>query len=105
MSEIWDATYQAIRSKISSCNTEEIISSIINNNFSNISHLFDCLCQAVAAETTKPYVLMRPVIRLDGNMWCALYGDNIQEGVCGFGKSPDEACRDFDRNWNKKLEQ
>jgi len=23
-------------------------------------------------------------------MWCALYGDNLQDGVVGFGESPEE---------------
>ena len=32
-------------------------------------------------------------------MWCALYGDNLQDGVAGFGRSPEEAMADFDKNW------
>lgn len=27
----------------------------------------------------------------DGNAWCCLYGDNIQEGICGFGDTPYQA--------------
>ena len=27
----------------------------------------------------------------DGNQWCILVGDNIQEGICGFGDTIDEA--------------
>jgi len=38
-------------------------------------------------------------ISLDGDQWCALVGDNIQEGVAGFGNSPVEAlenlCQEF----------
>ena len=51
-------------------------------------------------ETLAPYVLMRPKVYLDGDKWCALYGDNLQEGVAGFGDSPAKACVDFDTNWN-----
>jgi hypothetical protein len=47
----------------------------------------------------RPHVLMRPSIRMDGNMWCALYGDNLQEGVAGFGISPELAMHDFDAAW------
>jgi hypothetical protein len=36
-------------------------------------------------------------------MWCALYGENIQDGVAGFGKSPSLAMIDFDANWFKEL--
>lgn len=50
-----------------------------------------------------PHVLMRPTLSLDGNKWCALYGDNLQDGVAGFGDSPELAMQDFDSNWRGKL--
>jgi|WetSurMetagenome_2_1015567.scaffolds.fasta_scaffold99553_1 hypothetical protein len=33
------------------------------------------------------------IIRLfpDGDAWCALIGENIEEGICGFGSIPPEA--------------
>lgn len=31
----------------------------------------------------------------DGNQWCILVGDNIQEGVCGFGDTIDDALYEF----------
>ena len=31
----------------------------------------------------------------DGNRWCALIGENLQEGVAGFAKNPVEAVRDL----------
>jgi hypothetical protein len=33
------------------------------------------------------------IIRLfpDGDTWCALIGENIEEGICGFGSIPPEA--------------
>lgn len=31
----------------------------------------------------------------DGNQWCILVGDNIQEGICGFGDTIDEALYHF----------
>mgnify|MGYP003118711330 CR=1 FL=1 len=46
-----------------------------------------------------PHVLMRPTLSIDGNTWCALYGDNLRDGVAGFGGSPEEAMADFDKNW------
>lgn len=30
-----------------------------------------------------------------GNAWCILLGDNIQEGVCGFGNTKEEAFTEF----------
>ena len=39
----------------------------------------------------------------DGNQWCFLWGKNIQEGVCGFGDSPEEAMQAFEKEMYKKL--
>lgn len=50
----------------------------------------------------KPSVLMRPDISIDGNKWCALYG-NPRTGVAGFGDSVAEAMQDFDRAWVAKV--
>lgn len=44
-----------------------------------------------------------PKLFIDGNKWCALFGANIQDGVAGFGDSPDEAYKDFDLTWTNKL--
>ena len=54
-------------------------------------------------ERQMPHVLMRPKLFLDGNQWCALYGENLQEGVVGFGDSPYLAMCEFDNAWFKKL--
>jgi len=50
-----------------------------------------------------PSVVYKPRVFVDGNMWCALWGENLMEGVAGFGKSPAEAVNDFDRNWFKAI--
>lgn len=52
-----------------------------------------------ATKQGAPHVLMRPRVFPDGNKWCALYGDNLQEGVAGFGDTPESAAADFDNNW------
>ena len=49
-----------------------------------------------------PSVLYRPKLFIDGNQWCALYGDNLQDGVAGFGDSPKEAMNAFDRAWDER---
>lgn len=59
----------------------------------------------IAIAMTRPHVLMRPSISIDGYQWCALYGENLQDGVAGFGDSPDKAMRDFDANWLKGMNQ
>jgi hypothetical protein len=34
-------------------------------------------------------------LALDGDQWCALMGENLQEGIAGFGYSPKDACTAF----------
>jgi hypothetical protein len=53
----------------------------------------------VAIEKNRPFMILKPLVFKDGDMWCCLYGDNIMEGVAAFGKTPDEATREFDRVW------
>lgn len=60
-------------------------------------------CRA-AAERGEPFAIYRPRLFPDGDMWCALYGDNLQEGVAGFGKSPYEAVASFNAAWVTPLE-
>ena len=36
----------------------------------------------------------------DGNQWCYLYGENIQEGISGFGDTVMLACTHFNENLN-----
>jgi len=50
-------------------------------------------------ERMRPFYLLRPRVFPDGNQWCALYGDNLQEGVCGFGDTPAKAATAFDVAW------
>ena len=47
-----------------------------------------------------PSAIYKPKVYMDGAKWCALYGDNLQDGVCGFGDTPAEAVADFNNVWN-----
>ncbi len=40
-------------------------------------------------------VVVEVVMSKDGNQWCCLAGDNLQEGVAGFGYTPQSAVSDF----------
>jgi len=31
----------------------------------------------------------------DGNQWCCLYGENLQEGIAGFGSTPFSSAEDL----------
>lgn len=66
---------------------------------------------AANAEATRanrlatPSMMLLPKLFIDGDKWCALFGENLQNGVAGFGDSPDEAYADFDKSWTEKLNQ
>jgi len=47
----------------------------------------------------SPHVVLKPRIFPDGDMWCVLLGENLQEGICGFGETPARACSAFDQAW------
>lgn len=40
---------------------------------------------------------LKPRITKDGNQWCCLYGDNLQDGIAGFGDTPISAILDFNK--------
>jgi hypothetical protein len=74
----------------------------------SIAHYAQMACEAVRQAATAyeyPSVIFRPSLKIDGNLWCALYGNNLQDGVAGFGESPALAMSDFDRNWFAKLKE
>lgn len=58
-----------------------------------------------AAETESDYKLfsmIKPGLTIDGDQWCCLYGDDLQSGIVGFGKSPIEAIRQWNGEWHKE---
>ena len=110
MSDAYQAVYDAARSKIQGGSVSEALENACRDSFGDVRHIFQAAIWEVANEATeavrstaKPSVLYRPTIGRDGNKWCALYGANLMEGVCGFGDSPAEAMSDFDANWNAKI--
>lgn len=99
------------------CLTLKIIkmSNILNENDSNVLmnainhyeslqhqakldyHLTKSQLVFIVAFNLKPY--------MDGNQWCILLGENIQEGVFGCGNSPFLAINNFNNEMYKSLKQ
>ena len=104
MSDSYQAIYDAVRSRISNGDIGSAVSEAAHNAF-DISHVKQILLQdfSIAAyEMQRPSVLYRPALSRDGNMWCALYGENLQEGIAGFGETAAAAMTEFDQNWLKE---
>ena len=102
----YQAIYDAVRSRIYGGDIGSAVENVIREQ--NIAHYasmaMECVREA-SAEYCRPSVLFKPKLNIDGNQWCALYGDNIQDGVTGFGDSPEKAMWDFDRQWQTKLQK
>ena len=57
----------------------------------------------IEAEEMNLVSILKPKIFIDGNKWCVLYGENIQDGICGFGDTPRKAVYDFNKAWDISL--
>lgn len=72
----------------------------------NVAHYVECAATLIGYEAAKaaeayaaPSAVYRPTLTIDGNQWCALYGESLQDGVAGFGDTPAAAMREFDKAW------
>jgi len=103
VSDNYQAVYDAVRSRFSHFDGSGI-QNIISQQF-DISWHMELIKQEFvnsAYEMARPSILFKPTLTKDGNQWCALYGKDLMEGVAGFGDTPDEAMREFDKSWGKK---
>jgi hypothetical protein len=106
MSDTYQAIYDAVRSRITHGDLGQAVTEAISQQASGLSWAIESVCTeyvTTALSQQRPSVLYRPNVGKDGNKWCALYGPNLMDGVCGFGDSPAEAMADFDDNWVKKI--
>ena len=100
MSDHYQAVYDAVRSRISGCNVEQTVKAAIPTlDTWSIQQAFVNAAQDIAIANTRPSIVLKAGLSLDGNQWCALYGENLQEGLAGFGDTPEKAMLDFDRNY------
>lgn len=52
--------------------------------------------QEIAAYHATWHSVLHPAVYKDGDMWCALYGDDLQVGISGFGPTPAKALLAFE---------
>jgi hypothetical protein len=108
MHDNYQAIYDAVRSRLSNGDIGQAVETVMRE--ANLAHYVECAATLIGYEATKaaeahatPSAVYRPTLSIDGNNWCALYGENLQAGVAGFGDSPAAAMLDFDCNWRKQL--
>lgn len=102
MSDSYQAIFDAVRSRLSNCDVGAAIRAAAHLDASHAIAIIQREFCVAAVEMQRPSVLYGPVLRRDGNQWCALYGD-LPNGVAGFGDSPAAAMRDFDNAWQKAI--
>jgi hypothetical protein len=76
---------------------QQIANSIAHSAFQVIE-----MFRQVLTEYERPSTVYKPKLTLDGNVWIACLGDNLQEGVVGCGDSPASAMANFDYVWYRK---
>lgn len=94
MSDNYQAVYDAVRSRMSQCSIGDIVENAIGRP--DIDLHFRNAANEIAFQMSRPSVIFRPVISMDGDSWCALLGENLAVGVAGFGDSPARAMEAFD---------
>ncbi len=57
----------------------------------------DALAQQIASYHATWSSVLKPNLLKDGDMWCALHGENLQVGISGFGTTPALALIAFER--------
>lgn len=77
-----------------------------NSNLNSFQQegLYGVLVSAAQAEEQfKMFSMLKPKLFQDGNQWCCLYGENIIEGIVGFGESPVKAISQWNNEWYNQL--
>jgi hypothetical protein len=102
--DTYQPIYDAVRSRIHNGDIGEAVQSAMREaNVGHWAHMaFETLRETIS-RYEAPSAIYRPRLYKDGTDWCALYGDNLQEGVCGFGDTPAQAMAAFDAAWHKKI--
>lgn len=103
MSDTYQAVYDAVRSRIGSVHSADIMQAVERAfDISLQTHRLQEVIYTIEAEMTRPSVVYRPSIAPDGNKWSVLLGDNLMEGVCAFGDTPAEAMAAFDKAFREE---
>ena len=104
MTDTYQAIYDATRSRISGGNLSEVFERAARDalDMGNMRAIAIEAIGIVQGEHTRPSVLYRPALLIDGDQWCALLGDNLHDGVAGFGDTPADAMAAFDQAFLKE---
>jgi hypothetical protein len=74
---------------------DQIIQNISHHAW-EVGHAAKLCAQEIASFHASWHSVLKPRLTKDGDMWCALYGDDLQVGIAGFGHNPAAALLAFD---------
>lgn len=97
MSDSYQAIFDAVRSRIGSVDIGAAAERAFDISWQKSQ--LQAAIQCVQNSLERPSVLFGPKISRDGDKWFVLYGENLIDGVAGFGDTPELAMQDFDKNW------
>lgn len=99
----YQAVYDAIRSRFYGDFLGTFENAIRNGfDFGHARMMLQEQISATGYEMQRPSAIYRPKLFPDGNMWCALYGEDLVQGVAGFGETPAKAMAAFDEAWHNE---
>lgn len=61
-----------------------------------VGNAAEVLANQIAGYHATWFSVLKPAVYKDGSMWCALYGDDLQVGISGFGETPAKALLAFE---------
>lgn len=100
----YQAIYDAVRSRLGNADVGSAIEQAIREqNWAHYVQQAAYEWTIAAGQQQRPCVVFKPELFQDGDMWCALFGADLQAGVAGFGKSPAAAMDEFDKAWHADL--
>lgn len=71
----------------------------IQNAFCTANMAGQSAFNAIEFMFARPSVAFRPRFGMDGDHYFFLLGEDLQNGVAGFGKTPEAAAQAFDDAW------
>lgn len=70
----------------------------------NDNHLFQQELEVVyEKQLYNLFAMLRPKVTKDGNKYCVLYGNDLQDGIAGFGDTIHLAILDFNQQFHKPI--
>jgi len=75
---------------------------LIVDAVSHAAHMVQNSFQVLAVALEAPHIIENPKFGLDGDQYYFLKGDNIQDGIAGFGPTPKAAAYAFNMAWSEE---